>query len=163
MSYLSVSIYLSTNPYYQYPNQHSPGPGKQPLIGLSPGFYFPFSTILCCWINLPREQPQSYPMLSYLYIIQYTLPHNHLTYYHRPRATQYMFPYNHHILSSYSTCHVTHTITAHAIVYHASHNHSTYKHCNHSTSLKDNASPPIVSMIFLPCNSIEVRVFLVVR
>lgn len=73
---------------------------------LSPGFYFPFQTTLCCWINLPKAQSQSYLMLSYLPVTQYTLPHNRITCYHRPWVTWHMQPHNH--ITYY--CHIVHVI-----------------------------------------------------
>lgn len=77
---------------------HLAQPNSFQQASLSPGFYFPFQSILCCWINLPRARPQSYPVPSWSHVPQYTLPHGHITYYPIPRVIQYTPPQSHHRL-----------------------------------------------------------------
>lgn len=140
---------------------------------------------LCCCINLPRAWPQSYPMLSYSHITQYTLSHNHVTPYQRSRVTWYhtimlytiIIYYMSHSLHYYSvlshisdtTCyillhdHFPYYHILHFTWYTLSYNHITYKNCYHWTVLKDPAHPPILSIKLLPWNTIEIKIFFVAR
>lgn len=130
-------FYLSYLPRFQsLPTTHLAQPNSL-YKPLSPSFYFPVQTTVCCWIKLPRTRPQSYPMLKYSHTAQYTLPHNQIMYYHSPRVT-----WNHTIILYTIIIHyMSHSPCYHSMLSYISditwytlpHGHLPYYHISHFT------------------------------